>query len=159
MQNKKGLSDIVVTLLIVVLSLVAIGVVWTVVNNLVKSGTSSADLSSKCLGVTLEVTQVNCSGASGNKRCDVQVMRSGSTTDTLSGVKLVFRNETSGISSSSAVDYTGDIPAAVGKRLTGLDTLVAYTAGLTSVEVTPYFKDSSGNLQLCSQTVTFGFKG
>jgi len=39
--NKKGLSTIVVTLLLILLSLVAIGIVWTFVNNLIKNQISS----------------------------------------------------------------------------------------------------------------------
>ena len=159
MKNKKGMSDIVVTLIIIVLSLVAVGVVWTVVNNLIKGGTSSAELNAKCLGINLEITRANCSSGAINKRCDVQVMRTGSTVDTLTGTKLVFRNETSGISSTSAVDSSGDIPAVVGKRVHVADTLVAIANGISSVEITPYFTDTSGNIQLCSQTTSFEFKG
>ena len=159
MKNKKGMSDIVVTLIIIVLSLVAVGVVWGVVNNLIKNGTSNAELNAKCLGVNLEITRANCSGLTGNKICDVQVMRTGSTVDALTGTKLVFRNETSGISSTSAVDSSGDIPAAVGKRVHVLDSFVAVENGVSSVEITPYFTDTSGNIQLCSQTTSFEFKG
>ena len=36
--NKRGLSTIVVTLILVVLSLVAVGVVWAVISNLLKTG-------------------------------------------------------------------------------------------------------------------------
>jgi len=34
--NKRGLSTIVVTLIIILISLVAVGIVWVVVNNLIK---------------------------------------------------------------------------------------------------------------------------
>jgi hypothetical protein len=159
MKNKKGMSDIVVTLIIIVLSLVAVGVVWQVVNGLIKSGTSSAELNAKCLGVNLEVTKANCSSGTTNKRCDVQVMRTGSTADALTGTKLVFRNETSGISSTSALDKQGDIPVAVGQRVHVADTLVANANGISKVEVTPYFTDGSGNIQMCSQTASFNFVG
>ena len=38
-SNKRGLSTIVVTLILIVLSLVAVGVVWVVVSNLLNTGT------------------------------------------------------------------------------------------------------------------------
>jgi hypothetical protein len=158
-KNKNGLSDIVVTLIIIVLSLVAIGVVWTVVNNLVKGGAASADFSAKCLGVNLEITQANCSAGLTNKNCDVQVMRSGSTTDPITGVKFVFRNETSGVSSVAIATIVGDIPSAIGKKFTGVNSSIINANGISKVEVTPYFTDTSGNQQTCSQTVSFSFKG
>ena len=161
-KNKRGLSTIVVTLIIIVLSLVAVGVVWVVVNNLLKSGTSSANINAQCLGVSLEVTQSNCSQGTTDKICDVQVTRSGTGTDALAGVMLVFKNSsvsTTGSYSSTPINIQGDIPALVGKRVTGIDTLVAKANGLNTIEVTPYFKDASGNVQLCSQTSSFSFIG
>ena len=161
-QNKKGLSTIVVTLIIIVLSLVAVGVVWVVVNNLLKSGTASANINAQCLGVSLEITQSNCSQGTTDKICDVQVTRSGTGTDTLAGVMLVFRNSsvsTTGSYTPNPINVQGDIPALVGKRVTGIDTLVVNANGLDTVEATPYFKDNSGNVQLCSQTSSFSFIG
>lgn len=159
MKNKKGLSDIVVTLIIIVLSLVAVGVVWAVVNNLLKNGGAGIDINSKCLGVNLQITQANCSAGTTDKICDVQVSRSGTTSDSLGGVKLVFMNQTAGITSPAAIDVSGDIPAVVGSRLTGKDTGIANANGIDTVQITPYFKDTSGNVQLCSQASSFNFIG
>ena len=44
LQNRKGLSSIVVTLIIIVLSLVAIGVVWGVVRGILNQGTTQSGL-------------------------------------------------------------------------------------------------------------------
>jgi hypothetical protein len=160
MKNKKGLSDIVVTLIIIVLSLVAVGVVWAVVNNLLKGGSAGVDINAKCLGLNLQITQANCSLSGVSKMCDVQVARSGTTSDSLAGVKLVFRNITSGVSSSSAIDVPGDIPVVAGMRITYRNsTLNTTNGGIDTVEITPYFKDTSGNVQLCSQTSSFTFVG
>jgi hypothetical protein len=158
-QNKRGLSTIVVTLIIIVLSLVAVGVVWGVVNNLLKGGTAGIDINSKCLGVNLQITQANCSAGTTNKICDVQVSRGGTTDDAFAGVKLVFRNVTAGVNSPAAIDVQGDLPAIVGARLTGKDSGIAKANGIDTVEITPYFKDASGNTQLCSQTASFNFVG
>jgi hypothetical protein len=154
------LSDIVVTLIIIVLSLVAVGVVWAVVNNLLKSGGAGVDINSKCLGLDLQVTRANCSLSGVSKMCDVQVSRSGTTSDALAGIKLVFRNMTSGVSSSTAIDVAGDIPVVAGKRITYQNsTLNTTNGGIDTVQLTPYFKDTSGNVQLCSQTSSFNFIG
>ncbi len=57
-RDKKGLSDIVVTLIIIVLSLVAIGVVWVVVSNILKSGTQQATSSFGQLFISLKIQNV-----------------------------------------------------------------------------------------------------
>lgn len=161
-QNKRGLSTIVVTLILVVLSLVAVGVVWAVINNLLKSGTSGANLNAQCLGVNLQITQANCVAGTTpatTKICDVQVMRSGTTSDALAGVKLVFRNKALGLSSPTAIDVPGDVPPIAGIRLTGKDSGIANANTIDIVEITPYFKDGSGNVQLCQQASSFNFVG
>ena len=53
--NKRGLSTIVVTLILIVLSLVAVGVVWVVVNNILKSGTSQASFQFGTLFLNLKI--------------------------------------------------------------------------------------------------------
>ncbi len=57
-RDKKGLSDIVVTLIIIVLSLVAIGVVWVVVSNMLKSGTQQASFQFGTLFLDLKIDKV-----------------------------------------------------------------------------------------------------
>jgi hypothetical protein len=158
-QNKRGLSTIVVTLIIIVISLVAVGVVWVVVSNLLKTGTAGVDINSKCLGINLQITQANCSSGTTDKICDIQVSRSGTTGDAFAGVKLVFRNVASGINSPAAIDVPGDIPPIAGARLTGKDSGIAKTNSIDTVELTPYFKDTSGNVQLCPQPTSFNFVG
>ena len=53
-KHNKGLSSIVITLILVVLSLVAIGVIWGVVSSLIKS--SSKDVQIGSLMINLEIT-------------------------------------------------------------------------------------------------------
>jgi hypothetical protein len=156
-ENKKGLSDIIITLLIVVLALVAIGGVWFVVRNVLSSGTGETDVAAKCLSITLEATRVNCSNPGDpalNKNCTLVLAKTGS--EPISGVKLIFKNITSGIQSAGAVDVPNDVAELVGLTTT-VDTLVPKANGLNSVEVVPYFIDASGNAQLCSQKTSFRF--
>ena len=42
MKNRKGLSTIVVTLTIILLSIVAVGIVWVFANNMIKKQISSS---------------------------------------------------------------------------------------------------------------------
>ena len=155
MGNKKGLSDIVITLLIVVLSLVAIGGVWFVVRNVLNRGNQQTDIGAKCLAVVVDATKVECDHTGTNQVCDVTLSKQGS--DAISGVKLVFKNSGTGVQSSTAVDFAGDVPEVVGVVATDRDTLVASTNALDTVEVIPYFTDASGNVQLCQQRTSFKF--
>jgi hypothetical protein len=153
-QNKKGLSDIVVTLIIIVLSLVAIGGVWLVVRNVLNTGGGQVDVTSKCLSISVDATKVNCTAVAVNpKICTVALSKTGS--EVISGVLLVFKNQTSGTVSSAAVNVVGDVPVAVGKVTT--QNALVLGASLSSIEVTPYFTDASGNQQLCSQKTSFSF--
>jgi hypothetical protein len=148
-ENKRGLSTIVITLILILLSLVAVGVVWVVINNVIKSGTAGVDLGAKCLDTNVEATAVKC--IVGN--CNVTLSRTGTGTGEIGGVKLVFRESVTG-NSSSVIGEAGNIEALAGKRINNLAT------GLDApdkIEVTVYFEDASGNEQLCSQSTPFSF--
>jgi hypothetical protein len=156
-KNRKGLSTIVVTLIIVLLSMVAIGVVWVVVNGLIQSGTQGIEINAKCLNINLEVKQVNCADGTTNQVCNVTLSRTGAETDDIGGVKIVFIDRADGISSSSLIDSAGNIEPLIGRRILNLDTLVPNDNTVSRIEVTPYFTDDSGNQQLCSQTASLNF--
>lgn len=149
MENKKGLSTIVVTLIIILLSLVAVGVVWGVVNNLIKSGSEGVDVNSKCLNINIEATAVDCDVG---YLCDVTMTRTGTMDVAIAGVKLVFKNATSE-DSSALITIGGNIETLVGKKV--LDQVSIATAD--TVEITPYFVDASGKEQICSQSSSFEF--
>ncbi len=154
--DKKGLSTIVVTLIIVLLSLVAVGIVWAVIRNLVAGGGANIEIGSKCLGVEVTASKVNCSNGAANKVCDVTFAREGTGSDEIGGVKLVFKNSTTDVH-SSLITVTGNIEPLVGLKQTGIDTTVTNADGVDSVDVTVFFDDESGNEQLCSQTTTKAF--
>jgi len=152
-QNKKGLSAIITTLLVVLLVLVAVGIVWAVVRNVISGGVEDIELNNKCLNVDMRATAVVCTGANPDV-CDVTLERTGSNTDEIAGVKLVFRDSTAGTNSGvidPAVEnvehLAGEIASAVATTLVAPDSL----------EVTVYFEDASGNEKLCAQTTSIDF--
>ncbi|MCK4647593.1 hypothetical protein KAT24_01535 [Candidatus Pacearchaeota archaeon] len=157
-KNKKGLSAIITTMLVVLLVLVAVGIVWAVVSGLLRSGAEDVELSAKCLNVDIRATAVNCVDGTANYECDVTFERTGTNTDAIGGVKLVFRNETAGIN-SGVLDVLGNIEALAGKKELAIDTTLPITGPASDkVEVTSYFIDASGNEKLCdAQTNTFSF--
>ncbi len=145
-KNKRGLSAIITTLLIVVLVLVAVGIVWAVVSGLLIGGAEDIELSAKCLNVDVKATAVVCTGADPDI-CNVTLERTGTETEAIAGVKLVFRDSTSG-TNSGVIQNASNVEALAGRTI--LDVATTLTAP-DSVEVTPYFLDASGNDQLCDQ--------
>ena len=142
LNNKKGLSTIIVTVLMIGLVIVAVGIVWAVVNGVLKKGAENIDWNSKCLGVTVEATAASCPTAA---TCSVTLSRTGTETTAITGVKLVFKDATN--VAGTVIPKVGNISPTI--------TYSALASGLTTpkrVEVTPYFADTLGAEHLCSTT-------
>lgn len=151
MKNKKAMSTLVVTVIMIALVLVAVGVVWAVYRGLLGSGTKNIELQGKCLPIDVIPTVVICD-TSALKKCDVTLSRTGSSTEVIGGVALVFKDATG---TASGVIYSdGDVPALSGRIVQDAPT------GLTSpnrVEATAYFLDEAGKKQLCQKTNGYNF--
>jgi len=143
MKNTRGLSAVVTTLIIILLVLVAIGIIWVVIRNVVEKGTENIDVSVKCLEVDVRATAADCTTPTA---CTYTLERKAGG-DTISGVKLVFSNATE---TSAAVDVPGNIAPLGTKQGTNDSTL----GSVTKLSVTPYF-EIAGEETLCSQSSEF----
>jgi len=148
-SDKKGLSTVVTTLIIILLVFVAIGIVWVVVRNVVEQGAGQIDIGAKCIGSSVAATSVtgNCTTSD---PCDV-VLKRDTGDDEIGGVKLVFYEGQTG---GSAIDVSGNIATLSTTPVTNIDS------GLTNpdkVEVTVYFFDDSNNERLCTTSSSFIF--
>ncbi len=153
MKNKQGLSAVVTTLIIILLVIVAAGIIWGVVNNFFKSGTTQIEISQKCLKVVVEAKAVACADVGGFWKCNVTYERSAGG-DELAGMKIVLSN---GVSSFTE-DVTGDIDQIGPNTEKDIVTELANNvAEPNSVQLAPYFADASGNEQLCDPTAEFTF--
>jgi len=148
--NKKGLSAVVTTLIIILLVFVAIGIVWVVVKNVIEEGASQIDIGAKCISNVVEATSVDCTDPSA---CDV-ILKRNTGEDEIGGVKLVFSEGNTG---GNAIDpdignlaVLNTIPVTVDATQGGLTTP-------DKVEVTIYFLDDSGNENLCPSANPFNF--
>jgi len=146
--NKRGLSTIVTTLIIILLVLAAIAIVWVVISNLVGEKSDEVSFQAKCLSIDVRATAVECSGGS----CDVTLTRGAmGADDVIDGVKLVFSD---GTETSDVIEVSGDI------EILGSKTEEDIDSGLSNpdkVEVTVYFVDDSGNDQICPNPNPFEF--
>ena len=149
-KQKKGLSTIIVTVILLALVLVAVGIVWAVYRGLISTSTEKTQLSYRCLGVELTPKTIQCNAldASTPALCNVTIERTGTNSESISGAKLIFRNLTS---SSSLLDVSGNIEVLVGKKLPNFaSTMVAPN----EVDVVAYFKDEAGNELKCQNPGT-----
>jgi len=148
MKDKKGLSAVVTTVVIILLVLVAIGVVWMVVKDMIGGGTGQAALKAKCLANEVKLAQAICNPVTGLS-CPVTLERvSGS--DEIAGVALVFSNDLGSITVRS--EDSGSGTALAGNIDIGARKTVVVSPGLASisdVKAMVYFLDDKGSEQFC----------
>jgi hypothetical protein len=153
-NNKKGLSTIVATLLIILLTLVAVGIIWVVVKKVIDTGASTLDYDAMCLETEVRATQAtNLTGA---EAFDVTLQRTGGDAE-LGGVKLVFTN------ADEQTSYPVDVPGST-YPLAALATItVPVTVPIDTllnpnkVSVVVYFIDESGKEKLCPTATQLAF--
>lgn len=150
MKNRKGLSGIVTTLIIILLVLVAIGVIWTVVSKLLDNSTNKIEQAGKCLDIDIKATKVV---ETTNGVYNVTLKRSSTGDEGGVGATIVLY---------SADDNSEPLDFGSGAMLTPLQTdTQSVDAGITNatrIEVTPYFLNSETNKKtLCSTTTEFEF--
>ncbi len=137
-RDKRGLSEVVVTLIIILLVLVAIGIVWVVVRNIIQSG--AEDIGS---GKFLFNMEINSASINGNNLI-VNVFRKPGV-GSLEGIKFALE----GIGGLKNIDNTS-AEAKLDELESGSFTIDYAELGLTSVEkvsIYPIFeKGKYGNL-------------
>jgi hypothetical protein len=147
-NNKKGLSTIVATLLIILLTLVAVGIIWVVVRQLVVNTTDDVEFKAKCLDAEVSATKVT------NASTDYFVtLTRKAGKEAIGGVTLVFTNaaETSNV----VRDVPGNI-AALGTITTSALSVVGLP-NPDKVSVVVFFLDDSGNKKLCETANQYKF--
>lgn len=151
-RDNRGLSDIVTTLIIVLLALVAIGIIWVVINNVVQQGSESVEVSAKCIAVDLDALSVTENPA-GTYAVTLKRNAGG---EEIAGVKITLFNTVTNVNTGVIEfgDAIGELETSTKTIVTAAPTLVA---DADKLEYTAYFTDASGNEQLCSQTGSFPF--
>ena len=147
MENRKGLSAVVTTLIIILLVLVAVGIIWVVVRNVVETGAEQIDTNTKCIAVNVVAVSVNEVNP-GNYTVTLNRKAGG---EDIGGLKVNVFNDTS---SSGVMDFP-TIPE-LERETKVIDTGGNLTGG-DRIEFTVFFLDASGNEQLCTTTKEFTF--
>ncbi len=151
-NNKKGLSAIIVTLIMILLVIVASGIIWVVIQNIVEESTEQIDLSTDCLSVEVNAITVTNTSVQPSDDYSVVLERSAGGKE-IDGVKVVLTNATLGVNNVST--YEGNIEPYGQKLVTFTDSGVD---NANQVKVVAYFKDSSGNPHDCAIPSTYEFQ-
>jgi hypothetical protein len=147
MKNKRGLSAIVVTLIIVLVSIVAVGIIWVAISNLVNTNTQDIGFAQKCLNLQIKVSSIDCTDPTA---CNVSFERTGTSQEEIAGIKIMFKDSKTGETSSLKEGAVGNIETLVGKTINEINSELSNP---DTIEVTPYFEDEAGNDKLCSTSI------
>jgi flagellin-like protein len=150
-MNNKGLSGIVTTLIIILLTLVAIGIIWAVVSNLLSKSSGTVESSTKCLDVDIRATKV-VENVAGNYT--VTLKRSASGDDTEMCAKVVLYTATT---NSPVLDFSDNCLTPLESASQTFGDITGNITSATKVEVTPYYIDSNNKEKLCTVTTTLEF--
>ena len=140
-KNTKAMSQIVTTVILVVLVLVAIGIVWGVISNLVGDSADDIDSGAKCLPIVIDATAV---ANTSTTAYDVTITRTAGGSE-ISGVVVNLFNDTT---NSGLLD----LDSTIGELETETMNVEAALLNANKIEVTPYFTDASGNPSYCGTT-------
>ncbi|MEK6800364.1 MAG: hypothetical protein AABY05_00365 [Nanoarchaeota archaeon] len=146
MIGKKGLSSVIATVLIVLLSLVAVTLLWTFIRGGIEQSSSAVEVSNKCLNTEIRPTNCVVDKTAGN--ADVIVRSTRGEAEKL--VLILERND--GTTSVSAVSTDvpantletkplNDVPFAANFIVPGTDTF--------KLKVAAVFTDSTGKDAFC----------
>jgi hypothetical protein len=127
-MKKEGLSTVVTTLIIILLVLVAIGIVWVVIRNIISEGAEEISLGK--FTIDLQIKNVNVAVGS----VDVRVKRNSGKGE-LSGIKFLVSD---GVKTE---DF--DMPTTMGELAEQTFTL-DYTGLVKEISIAPILKSESG---------------
>lgn len=140
-KNKKGLSAIVGTLLIILLVIAAVGIVWAVLRGTIQGGADDIGLSDQCLKISIKPTSVEYL----NDIYTITYEREAGGAD-IAGVKLIVSNSTD----AGTHTVSGNLAPFGKKTVTVEDNEIVVNA--TKVKAIAYLLDSEGNDYVCPTT-------
>ena len=142
MQSKKGLSDVVTTVLIILLALAAVVIVWSFVKPTIDK--AGSQLTTAC--VDLEVVPVSCTynATTGNATF---VVKKAAGDDALAGVKIIA---TLNDSSTEVIDVTSGLPGTLETK-----TFTASAGGkVVSFKTAGVVGTEGGDSKTCPESAT-----
>ena len=110
MRDKRAVSAIVTTVIILALALIAVGVVWAVIKGVIDERGESADINARCLDAGVEIDSFRACNVAGE--CSVTIKNVGART--VDGVRVALGgavNDTEELESLASGDVTFTVTA------------------------------------------------
>ena len=145
MVNKKGLSDVISTVLIILLVLAAVGIIGSIVLKQIKGAGSKIETSLGCGDV--ELTPVKCSVAAG--KIPTVLLSRGNDNVTMTGINLIFEDSAS-VTEIKLVP-ANELPEALA---TSSHTTTALVRDPAKVTVAATIRSSDGKDNKCPASTT-----
>lgn len=142
MFNKRGISDIVATILIVLLALAAVAIIWAFVQPMLRGTGGAATLSAKCLQTEVKPTNCVINTTSNTSSVNVQLVKAGA-----SKVSVVLEDVTGAAITGTEVTAPG-VLATTAVSVEDISTLD--TTGDVVAKGIAIVSDEEGNSQMCS---------
>jgi hypothetical protein len=152
-QNKKALAEIITVILIILLSLAAIGIIWTVIKPIIFKTTSQINLACTT-GMDLQIVAASCNPAS--DMWTVKLSR-GAGDITIKNIKFVF---STGDESKTVVwsrltkDYNNETSGMIGELEEKIYRFNRRTSGLLNgtnkISVAPVVEGEGGSEIACN---------
>jgi hypothetical protein len=150
MRNNKGLSTIVTTLIIILLTLVAIGIIWAVVSNLLNRSSGTVESTTKCIDIDIRATKVV---ENGNGNYTITLKRSANGEGEMCAKIVIYNN----VTQSSVLDFSTRCLQPLESYSQTFDSGLADLTNANRVEVTPYYLDANNKEKLCTITTNYEF--
>lgn len=147
MLRKRGLSGVVTTLIIILLVLVAVGVIWVVVKNLVEKGAEQVELGQFTLDLQIKSAQVQ------NGNVTVVVVKRNPGQGNFVGMNFVFSDG----QNSETIRQNITLEELEEKSFTFTLTKIS-TSNLKSVSIAPIYELDSGKETQGNAAASFEFK-
>lgn len=141
LKNKRGLSAIVLTLIMVSLVIIAVAIVWYVILNVLEGQTETIGVGESCVGIVIKPESLTCDGTT----CTIVLERSlGSSGDSIDGVGITLSTD---IESRDEEIFTGDVAAT---RTVTITTGTVYTNANVRI-----FLEKEGERNFCPQISSY----
>ncbi|MDD5012400.1 MAG: LamG domain-containing protein [Candidatus Nanoarchaeia archaeon] len=146
--SRKGLSTIIMTMIIIFVSLVAVGIFWAVINNLLKGGSENIGLGK--ITFSAEISQVHVDNSSNN--VSFKITRKVGTGDIV-GMKFIFENS----AGQEIATELFELSELASRKF--LIHLTMDVSSITKISVVPLFKSSKAEYTVGNVVAIYNLKG
>ena len=142
LKNRRGISSIIATLILILLTIVLIGIVWVVVSGIVTTSTKQINSGAQCSGSAVQITAASCTQTGGD--CNVSIQRTLGS-DTIGGVRVVFVNAAG---NSSYNDTVGNVQTL---GYANVQDWQPNVSNVSEIDAAVYFTDAAGTKNPCPE--------